>query len=242
MSDLIPDEIESVVVPPPPTPPQSEPIAPQLVRSMAVDTWTWLWKDSLGRVLPFVVAAGAYARFSGAGADGIGLSSAHWRKDILWGTALGVPLAGIAAAFRARVAPGYRLPTGPDQALQTTFYFAINAPAEELFWRATVQTLAIRAVRRIPGMKRGAPLAGWALATAVFGAYHRLGNWSWKSIAGVTAAGALFGASYLAQSRRRSILLPTILHGFATAGFLSWGDVALHLRTQRRTHSRHALC
>jgi hypothetical protein len=62
----------------------------------------------------------------------------------------------------------------------------------------------------------------------MFGAYHRLGRWSWRSIAGVTAAGAVFGLSYLLQPAPRSIWLPSVIHAFATAGFLSWGDVALH--------------
>jgi hypothetical protein len=58
--------------------------------------------------------------------------------------------------------------------------------------------------------------------------YHRLGNWSWRAIAGVTVAGGLFGGVFLATGKRRSLLLPTVMHGFMTAGFLSWGDVFLH--------------
>ena len=69
---------------------------------------------------------------------------------------------------------------------------------------------------------------GWAATTAVFGLYHRLGNWNWRAVAGVTAAGGVFGLAYLLQPEPRSILLPTIIHGLATAGFLSWGDAALH--------------
>jgi hypothetical protein len=76
-------------------------------------------------------------------------------------------------------------------------------------------------------VRRVAGLLGWAGVTAVFGAYHRLGGWSWRSIAGVTAAGGLFGALY-ALPKRRSILPAIIAHGFATAGFLNWGDTALH--------------
>jgi membrane protease YdiL (CAAX protease family) len=110
----------------------------------------------------------------------------------------------------------------------------VNGTIEELFWRGVAQALAVRGLGRLPLPHRGAALAGWALTTAIFGAYHRLGNWSWRSIAGVTAAGGLFGALYLASGRRRSLLPAIIVHGFMTAGFLSWGDAALHARAVRR--------
>jgi membrane protease YdiL (CAAX protease family) len=116
--------------------------------------------------------------------------------------------------------------------LQTAFYLAVNAPAEELFWRGMIQTVTISGLRRLPMRERNATALGWAMTTVVFGAYHRLGNWSWSAVGGVTLAGGLFGAAYLSTGNRRSLLLPTILHGFMTAGFLSWGDVLLHCRNQ----------
>lgn len=243
--------------------------ATEVARSTPGETWKWLWKDTLGRVVPFVVAAGVYARWSGLGWSGIGVRRSTLRelgRDVAWGVALGMPLAGLAAAFRAWVAPRYRLPTVSDQALQTTFYLGINAPAEELFWRGFVQTMIINGVgrlrRRIGRGRRGATIAaagaaiqgadessqvgaapqpdvadaalGWALTTAIFGAYHRLGGWSWRSIAGVTAAGGVFGAVYLIPRKRRTIIPASVIHGLATAAFLSWGDATLHLLSRRR--------
>lgn len=205
-------------------------------RNTVADTWDWLWKDTLGRVVPFYLAAGVYACVAGEGVGALGLRHAGWRREVLLGCACGVPIAGIAAAFRAAVAPGYRLPTLADQVLQSMFYLTINAPAEELFWRATIQDVLVRGLTRLPGGTRVARPAGWALATAAFGTYHRLGGWSWRAIAGVTVAGGLFGALY-ALRRPPTILLPTVIHGFATAGFLSWGDVALHWRAR---HARRA--
>jgi uncharacterized protein len=196
------------------------------------DTWNWLWKDTLGRIVPFVAATAIYARASGKGARGVGCTGNGWARDLVFGTMAGIPLAGIAAAYRGYVAPRYRLPTPADQVLQTAFYLTVNAPAEELFWRGMVQTLAISGLRRFHMHERNATALGWAMATVVFGAYHRLGNWSWRAVGGVTLAGGLFGAVYLATGKRRSLLLPTILHGFMTAGFLSWGDVFLHRRNQ----------
>jgi membrane protease YdiL (CAAX protease family) len=203
-------------------------------RSTARDTWGWLWKDALGRVVPMTGVALLYARLSGEGPAGVGLTSAHWKREVTLGLAIGAPLAGIAAVFRGWVAPHYRLPTLPDQALQTAFYLAINAPGEELFWRGMVQTAATGAFTMVPGARPLARTLGWVVATAGYGSYHRLGGWSWRSIAGVTAAGALFGWLYTGRLGNRSLVAPIIAHGFATAGFLSWGDVALHWVKMRR--------
>jgi membrane protease YdiL (CAAX protease family) len=203
-------------------------------RNTVRDTWSWVWKDTTMRVLPFFAGAGVYAWRSGRGPEGIGITAEGWRREALLGIAIGVPLAGLAAVFRGWVAPGYRLPTDADQLGQTLFYFAVNAPGEELFWRGTVQDLAVRGLARVPRLGKMAGLLGWAATTAVFGAYHRLGKWSWGSIAGVTVAGAVFGALYQWPRGKRSILAPTIAHGFATAGFLSWGDFYLYLRQRRR--------
>jgi hypothetical protein len=95
----------------------------------------------------------------------------------------------------------------------------------------------VRGLARVPRIGKLAGLLGWAAATAVYGSYHRLGKWSWRSIAGVTFAGAIFGALYQwprGRRGRRSILAATIAHGFATAGFLSWADFYLYLRQRRR--------
>ena len=206
----------------------------QVPRSTARDTWGWLWKDTLGRVVPMTGVALLYAQLSGEGLAGVGLTSAHWKREMALGLAVGVPLAGIAAVFRGRVAPQYRLPTPLDQALQTAFYLAINAPGEELFWRGMVQTAATGAFTMVPVVRPLARTLGWAAATAGYGSYHRLGGWSWRSIAGVAAAGALFGWLYTGRLGNRSLVAPIIAHGFATAGFLSWGDVALHGVKMRR--------
>ncbi|HEY7780675.1 MAG TPA: CPBP family glutamic-type intramembrane protease [Ktedonobacterales bacterium] len=206
-----------------PAPPEPSPPPRSTVRA----TWRWVWKDTAFRLVPFAAATAVYARFWGGGAAGVGIIGFSVPRDLLLGLAIGVPLAGAALVFRRAVAPRFLLPTAADQAFQTTFYLALNAPMEELFWRGTVQTLAVRAAELALGTGGLAAGAGWAATTAVFGAYHRLGSWSWRSIAGVTAAGGVFGLAYVLQPTPRSIWLPTIIHGLATAGFLSWGDAAL---------------
>jgi len=221
------------------------PIGPTMVAKVPLnlprDTWRWVWKDTLTRLVPFTVAAWVWSRFSRGGASELGLRRDDLLSDTLLGIAVGLPLAQISALFRRWVSPNYRLPTPADHAAQTAYYFILNAPAEELFWRGIVQSLGIRALRRVPGVRRIAGPLGWAGATAVFGAYHRLGGWSWRSIAGVTAAGGLFGALY-ALPRRKSLLPAIIAHGFATTGYLNLGDAtlyALHMQRLRRVaHER----
>jgi membrane protease YdiL (CAAX protease family) len=210
--------------------PQRLPVA----RSRVRDTWRWLWPDTAFRRVPFGAATYVYARFWGGGAAGVGLTTGSLPRDLLLGTIIGAPLAALAIGFRRAVAPGYRLPTPADQLLQTAFYLGLNAPIEELFWRGMLQTLAIRGATSLLGAGAVASGAGWAVTTAVFGAYHRLGHWNWRAIAGVTAAGGVFGLAYLLQPAPRSIWLPVVIHGLATAGFLSWGDAALDWWERRR--------
>jgi membrane protease YdiL (CAAX protease family) len=212
--------------------------AAPMQRNTVRDTWRWLWKDALGRVTPCLMAAGAYAYVSHQGPAALGLSATGWWRPLGLGVLLGIPMAGVAAGFRAWSAPGYRLPTLPDQVVQTAYYLLLNAPAEELFWRGTAQTLAIRGLAALPGPRPLAGVVGWAAVTAVFGAYHRLGGWSWRMIAGVTVAGGFFGLLYLWQPGQPSILLPIGVHALATTGFLNWGDVWLHWRRVRGRRER----
>jgi uncharacterized protein len=206
-------------------------------RSRPRDTWRWMWRDIAFRLLPFALVTGVYARFWGGGPAGVGVVPVSLLRDLALGTLIGLPLASLAAVFRRLVAPGFRLPTPADQTLQTAFYFLLNAPIEELFWRGTIQTLAIVGASALVGSGALAAALGFVGATAVFGAYHRLGGWSWRSIAGVTAAGVVFGLAYLLQPAPRSIGLPSVIHAYATSGFLSWGDVALHWWKRRNARA-----
>ncbi|HEX6819619.1 MAG TPA: CPBP family intramembrane glutamic endopeptidase [Ktedonobacterales bacterium] len=234
-----PDPMDTPLAPrlpvPPPLPP---PVPPRLVvvRNTPRDTWGWLWKDTLQRILPLTAAALLYRRFFTEDRR-LGYACDHLGHELLLGAVVGIPLAAITAAFRRWLTTGYRLPTRADQALQTTYYLAINAPAEELFWRGTVQHLAARLLRRVPVLRQVAIPLGWAVATAGYGAYHRLGGWSWRSIAGVTFAGMIFGALFASRPRERAMVAVTLAHGLTTAAFLSWGDVVLHQLALRR-HQR----
>jgi membrane protease YdiL (CAAX protease family) len=201
-------------------------------RSTAGETWARVWPDTLRRLIPFGAAALAYARLRTDGARRVGLAADHPARDLALGLAVGVPMAGVAAAFRAWAVPGYRLPTVPDQALQTLYYVGMNAPVEELFWRGMLQTEVIeRAERRFgPGVR--ANIVGWFAATAGFGVFHSLGgDWNWRAVAGATAAGGVLGLTYALQREPRSIWPSVIVHGLTTCGFFNLGDLVLHART-----------
>lgn len=206
-------------------------------RNTARESWDRFWPDVVRRLIPFGVASVVYARRSKGGLKGVGLTDAHLARDLLLGGAVGVPMAGVAAAFRSWAVPGYRLPTRADQAVQSFYYIALNAPVEELFWRGMLQSLAVKwARRRLASDRRGA-VAGWALATAGFGVFHSLGgDWNWQSVVGATAAGGVFGLVYLLQPEPRSIWPSVVVHGLTTSGFFSWGDLVLHWRAKRRAH------
>ena len=209
-----------------------------VVRNTVRETWRWMWKDTADRVVPFILTSALYSRATGTGLERLGMRRVNLPHELAIGVVAGVPMAAVAIWFRGRIAPRYALPTPSDQVLQSAFYLVVNAPVEELLWRAVAQTAAIDLLGRVPRLAPVAPAAGWGATTLAFGLYHRLGNWNWKAVAGVTAAGALFGALYEFRRPRRSLVVPTIVHGFATAGFLSWGDAALHARHMAESRKR----
>jgi membrane protease YdiL (CAAX protease family) len=75
-------------------------------------------------------------------------------------------------------------------------------------------------------------ILGVAAISALFGAYHRLGGYPWRFNIAAMLAGAVFGTLYVVLPGP-SIVVPTIVHGLMTAGYLSWGDAVLHWRSSR---------
>ena len=208
---------------------------PSTPRNTARETWARVWPDTLRRLVPFGAIALAYACLRADGASRVGLATRRRGRDLSLGLAIGVPMAGAAAAFRTWAVPGYRLPTAPDQALQTLYYMAMNAPVEELFWRGMLQTEAIERVGRRIGTGPRATALGWLIATAGFGIFHSLGgDWNWQAVTGATLAGGAFGLTYALQREPRSIWPSVIVHGLTTCGFFNLGDLALHARATRR--------
>ena len=208
--------------------------------STARATWPGLRALIVGMLAPFALVVWVYARFFGGGAAGVGLTRATLRRDLALGTAIGIPMAGAAALIKRWAAPSYRRHTIGDHALQTTFFMAINAPIEELFWRGMIQKLVIQGAERVLGPGTRATAAGWALTTLGFGAFHTIGgNWPWRAVIGATAGGGVFGLVYLLQPQPRSILPSILVHGFSGSGLFSWGD-AFAQWSARRAPTRRA--
>jgi membrane protease YdiL (CAAX protease family) len=205
----------------------------QIVRNHPGDTWRWFWPDTLTRLVPFVVVSLVAAHFMGGlAAVGIAAPPEGWWAAIALGLAVGVVMLALAIFWRMRTAPRYRLPTGADQALQSLFYLVLNAPVEELFWRGLLQTLTIRGFAAL-GLGHGGSVAlGVTVIAVIFGAYHRLGGYAWSFNIAAMGAGAVFGLLY-ALLPGPSLVTASIVHGLTTAGYLSWGDAALHLRQMR---------
>jgi membrane protease YdiL (CAAX protease family) len=199
----------------------------KVVRSTVVDTWRWMRPDLLTRIVPMGIAPFLYISIFHLPPSFLGLVAGNIPQQIGLGISVGVVMSIFAMIYRMYVVgPGFRHPTRKDQLLQSFFYLCINAPIEEIFFRG----LILAAVTQWTGWAGW----GWLVSTAIYTLYHRLGRWSWRSVAGVGLAGLVFSLIYLWQPEPRSLLAVIIVHGFTTSGFLSWGDEALYQRWRRR--------
>lgn len=193
----------------------------QVVRSTVASTWKWLWPDVLMRILPMGVAPFLYIAIFHLPLTFLGLTLHNAPQQLLIGLLVGIGMAGFAAGYRMLiVGPWFRWPSVSDHLLQGFFYLFINGPVEELFFRGFM----LAAVTQWTGWIGW----GWLVSTAAYALYHRLGKWSWRSVGGVGLAGLVFSLLYVLQPTPRSLLAVIIVHGFTTAGFLSWGDEIMY--------------
>jgi membrane protease YdiL (CAAX protease family) len=201
--------------------------SPNVARSTVRDSWKWLWPDVLMRLLPMTVIPFLYIIIFHLPLSFLGLTLHKVPQDILIGLIVGIGMAAFAATYRILfVGPWFRWPTLSDHVLQGSYYLFLNGPIEELFFRGFMWG----AVTQWTGWVGW----GWLISTATYILYHRLGKWSWRSVGGVALAGLVFSLLYLAQPTPRSLLTVIIVHGFTTAGFLSWGDEAMYRRWKRK--------
>ena len=202
----------------------------EVVRSTVADTWRWLWPDMLMRIIPLGLIPFFYIAILHLPLDFLGLTLHDVPQQVVIGLIVGIAMAAFAATYRMLiVGPWFRWPTVSDHILQSFFYLFINGPVEELFFRGFM----LAAVTQWTGWLGW----GWLVSTAAYILYHKLGKWSWRSVGGVGLAGLLFSLLYLAQPSPRSLLAVVIVHGFTTAGFLSWGDEVMYRRWKRQHKS-----
>ncbi len=203
--------------------------SPEYARSTIADTWRWLWPDVLMRILPLSIIPFLYIIIFHLPLSFLGLTLNNLHEQLLVGFLVGIPMAVFAAAYRMNiVGPWFRRPTIGDHTLQAFFYLIINAPAEELFFRGFLLT----AVAQWTGWIGW----GWLVSTVLYTLYHRLGKWSWRSVAGVGLAGIVFSIVYLAQPQPYSLPGVVIVHGLTTWGFLSLGDEVMYHFWRRQRH------
>lgn len=193
-----------------------------LCRTSVADSWRWMRLDLAIRLVPLTILPLGFTWLTATPLSDLGLTLAHSIRDLL--VAVPLALAGfvVAAGFAeylARRNHRWFVPDGRDLALQSVYYFALNAPIEEWFFRGFMQG----------GLSRwwNAPVAAVAVTTAVFGAYHLLDRWGWRPVIGATAAGLALGLIYLWQPQPPSLLAPTLVHAAITCGFLSLGPYVI---------------
>lgn len=195
----------------------------QVTRSTVASTWRWLWPDVLVRIVPMTVVPFLLLLFLHLPLSFLGLTLTDWPRQLLLGLLIGVGMAAFATTYRILiVGPWFRWPTVSDHIVQALFYLLVNGPVEEFFFRGFLFSLVTWLTGWIGW--------GWLVSTAVYTLYHRLGKWSWRSVAGVGLAGILFSTLYSVQPEPRSLLLVVIVHGFTTWGFLSLGDEVMYRR------------
>jgi membrane protease YdiL (CAAX protease family) len=193
----------------------------QVVRSTIIDTWRWMWPDVYMRIIPMALIPFFYIFILHLPLAFLGLTLHDVPQQLAIGLIIGMLMAAFAAIYRMNVVgPWFRWPTLSDHFLQGFFYLFINGPVEELFFRGFV----LAAVTQWTGWLGW----GWLVSTAAYTLYHKLGNWSWRSVGGVGLAALVFSTLYIVQPTPRSLLAVIIVHGFTTSGFLSWGDEMMY--------------
>jgi membrane protease YdiL (CAAX protease family) len=180
------------------------------------DSWRWIRVDVPLRLAPLLAVPLAFLLVRRP-ASALGLVAPHLWRDLALGILLGIPAFVIAAGFGEwlqRALATRIVPDGPDLLLQSAYYIALNAPIEEVFFRGLLQNgLALW---------WHAPVAAFAVATAVFTGYHLLGRWSRAATVGAGVAGIALGLLFLVP-QPPSLVLPVVVHAFITCGFLGLG-------------------
>lgn len=179
-----------------------------------------MWPDVLVRLLPFTLAYAVAYTVSGH-APWLGLESGDLLAQVVFAV-VGVPVmfaAAVALQLRlTRRRGALNVPAdGADAWFQGAFYL-VNGPVEEAFFRGLMQGGL--------SVLWGAP-AGFAVATAIYVVYHRLGQWPWSETLATALLGVPMGLAYWLLPGPPSLLGVSLVHVAATCGFLGPGPYLL---------------
>jgi membrane protease YdiL (CAAX protease family) len=198
----------------------TSPTPTRVVLTRIPDSWAWIRPDLVVRLLPFTLAFGVAWWWSG-GAPWLGLGGGDLGVQLEF-AALATPIMFAAAVVvqlwltRRRHALSVPANTG-DAVFQTAFY-AVNGPIEEAFFRGLVQGGL--------SVLWGTPV-GFAIGTASYVLYHRLGRWTWGDTLATALVGVPLGLAYWLLPGPPSLLGVSAAHIAATCGFLGPGPYML---------------
>jgi membrane protease YdiL (CAAX protease family) len=175
--------------------------------------------DLLTRLLPFSAACAAVYLVASR-PSWFGLGPGRLGVQLLFGLVT-APLMFVAAMvlqlWLTRRRGALSTPAGGDDAWFQAGFYALNGPLEEAFFRGLLQGGL--------GVVFGAPL-GFAVATAAYVLYHRLG-WPWADTVATALVGVPLGLAFWLLPGPPSILGVSIAHIAATCGFLGPGPYLL---------------
>ena len=182
------------------------------------DSWAWMAPDFLIRLLPFAAAAVVVELVWRPSWIGIGMGDLSSQLTF---ALVATPVAFAAGALGQRWLAfrrgGLSVPSGPGDAWFQAGFYAVNGPIEEAFFRGVIQGGLGALVT---------PPLGFALGTAAYVLYHRLG-WSWPDTLVTAALGIPVGMAFWLLPGPPSLLGVSIVHVAATCGFLGPGPYLL---------------
>jgi membrane protease YdiL (CAAX protease family) len=176
--------------------------------------------DLLVRIVPFVLAYAVVHQLDTHRAA-LGLSGGRLGVQLVF-AAVAAPLMFAAAVWvqlwLTRRRGALSVPADARDAWFQAGFYLVNGPVEEAFFRGLVQGGL--------GVLWGAPV-GFAIATAIYVLYHRLGRWPWSDTFATALVGVPLGLAFWLLPGPPSLLGVSIAHIAATCGFLGPGPYLL---------------
>jgi membrane protease YdiL (CAAX protease family) len=192
----------------------------RLVLTDIPDSWEWMRFDLLVRIAPFILAFAAVYELDShraavgwsAGRPGIQLAFAALAAPVMFAAAVAVQL------LLTRRRGVLSVPAHARDAWFQAGFYIINGPVEEAFFRGLVQG-GLSVLWGVP--------AAFAIATASYVLYHRLGRWPWADTFATALVGVPLGLAFWLLPGPPSLLGISIAHIAATCGFLGPGPYLL---------------
>jgi membrane protease YdiL (CAAX protease family) len=192
----------------------------RIVLTRIPDSWSWVKADLGVRLGPFAAAYVIALRVT-EGARWLGWSLGDLEAQLVF-AAIAAPVMFAAAAgvqlWLTRRRGALAVPAGLDDAVFQAGFYVVNGPIEEATFRGLIQG-GLGALWATP--------IGFAVGTAAYVLYHRLGRWSWEETFATALVGVPMGLAYWLLPGPPSLLGVSLAHIAATCGFLGPGPYLL---------------